>query len=134
MFLRNVLKENEPKTRSVLSRLIGTLFEIFIFCPKIQLWFPEKNCRIVLVKTREIAAVLEFLAVDNFDFTRKNVKNIWMKNSWKCFGFGLFSCWQLWFQEKNGQKKLGEKLVKMLGFCQNWIFGQKFDFSNSVTS
>ena len=29
-------------------------------------------------------------------------------------------------------KNLGEKLVKMLGFCQNWISGQKFDFSNSV--
>ena len=47
--------------------------------------------------------VLDFLAVDNFDFTRKIVK-----------------------------KFLGEKLVKMFGFCQNWIFGQKFDFSNSV--
>ena len=47
--------------------------------------------------------VLDFLAVDNFDFTRKIVK-----------------------------KNLDEKLVKMLGFCQNWIFGQKFDFSNSV--
>ena len=43
------------------------------------------------------------LAVDNFDFTRKIVK-----------------------------KNLGEKLVKMLGFCQNSIFWQKFDFSNSV--
>ena len=47
--------------------------------------------------------VLDFLAVDNFDFTRKIVK-----------------------------KNLGEKLVKMLGFCQTWIFGQKFDFPNSV--
>ena len=47
--------------------------------------------------------VLDFLAVDNFDFTRKIVKKIW-----------------------------GKKLVKMLGFCQHWIFGQKFDFSNSV--
>ena len=46
---------------------------------------------------------LDFLAVDNFDFTRKIVK-----------------------------KELGEKLVKMLGFCQNWMFGQKFDFYNSV--
>ena len=53
-----------------------TLFEIFIFCPKIQLWFLEK-----IVK-----------------------------------------------------KLLGEKLVKMLGFFyQNWIFGQKFDFLNSVS-
>ena len=48
------------------------------FCPKIQLWFPEKNCRIVL-----------------------------SENSWKFCGFGLFSCWQLWFHEKNCQKKFG---------------------------
>ena len=47
--------------------------------------------------------VLDVLAVDNFDFTRKIVKKI-----------------------------LCEKLVKMLVFCPNWIFGQKFDFSNSV--
>ena len=40
------------------------------------------------MKTREIAAVLDFLAVDNFDFTRKIVK-----------------------------KNLGEKLVKMLAIC-----------------
>ena len=32
-------------------------------------------------KTREIAAVLDILAVDNFDFTRKMVKKIWVKNS-----------------------------------------------------
>ena len=55
------------------------------------------------MKTRENVVVLAFLAVDNFDFTRKIVK-----------------------------KNLAEKLVKMLGFCQIWIFGQKFDFSNSV--
>ena len=52
--------------------------------------------------------------------------------------------WGLWEKEKKNRvlrsasytcsrlKNLGEKLVKMLGFCQNWIFGQKFDFSNSV--
>ena len=55
------------------------------------------------MKTRENAAVLEFLAVDNFDFTRKIVK-----------------------------KNLSQKLVKMLGFCQNRIFGQKLDFWYSV--
>jgi len=48
--------------------------------------------------------VFDLLAVDNFDFKRKIVKKkIWVKNPWKC-------CF----------------------FCQNWIFGQKFDFSNSV--
>ena len=80
-----------------------TLFEIFIFCPKIQLWFPEKIVDFFRWKTRENVVVLDFLAVDNFDFTRKIVK-----------------------------KNLGEKFVKLLGFCQNWIFGQKIDFSKSV--
>ena len=81
-----------------------TLFEIFIFCPKIQLWFLEKIVDFFYVKkNRENVAVLDFLAVDNFDFTRKIV-----------------------------EKNLGEKLVKMLEFCQSWIFGQKFDISNSV--
>ena len=47
--------------------------------------------------------VLDFLAVDHFDFTRKIVKKI-----------------------------SGEKLVKMWGFCQNWIFGQKFDYFRIV--
>ena len=78
---------------------LSTLFEIFILCPKIQRWFAEK---IVEWKTRENVVVFDFLAVDNFDFTRKIVK-----------------------------KSLGEKLVKMLEFCQNWLFGQKIDFSNS---
>ena len=31
--------------------------------------------------------VLDFLAVDNFDFTRKIVQKIGMKNSWKRWGF-----------------------------------------------
>ena len=79
------------------------MFEIFIFCPKIQLWVTEKIFDFSWWKTRENVVVLNFLAVDNFDFTRKIVK-----------------------------KNLGEKLLKMLGFCQNWNFGQKFDFYNSV--
>ena len=45
----------------------------------------------------------KLLTLDNFDFTRKIVK-----------------------------KNLVEKLVKMLGYYQNVIFGQKFDFPNSV--
>ena len=31
--------------------------------------------------------VLDFLAVDNFDFTRKIGKKNWVKNSSKCWGF-----------------------------------------------
>ena len=47
--------------------------------------------------------VLDFLAVDNFDFTRKIVK-----------------------------KNLGEKLVKMSGRLSKLNFWTKFDFSNSL--
>ena len=59
------------------------LFEIFIFCPKILLWYPEKIVNFYGWK----CCGLDFLAVDNFDFSRKIVK-----------------------------KNLGEKLVKMLWF------------------
>ena len=84
---------------SLFISTVITLFDIFIFCPKVQLWFSEKIVDFLGRKTRENVVVLDFLAVDNFDFTRKIIK-----------------------------KNLGEKLVKMLEFCQNWISGQKFDF------
>ena len=71
----------------------STLFKIFIFCPKIQLWF-----RIVLGE-----------------------------NSWKCCGFWLFSCRQLWFHEKNCQKKFW---VKNLWKC--WVFLSKFNFWRKI--
>ena len=58
------------------------------FVQKFNFDFLRKIVELFWVKTRENAAVLDFLAVDNFDFTRKIVK-----------------------------KKLGEKLVKMLGIC-----------------
>ena len=72
-------------------------------CNLYTLWFPQKIVDLFGWKTRENVVVLDLLAVDNFDFTRKIVKHFF-----------------------------GEKLVKMLGVCQNWIFEQKFDFSNSV--
>ena len=37
--------------------------------------------------------------------SRENCRFFMVKNSWKCCGFGLFSCWQFWFHEKNCQKK-----------------------------
>ena len=41
------------------------------FCPKIQLWFPEKMVDFLGWNTRENVVFLDFLAVDNFDFTKK---------------------------------------------------------------
>ena len=86
---------------SALSQPTPTKSSFFVH--KFNFDFPIKLSIFRGWKTRENVVVLGFLAVDNFDFTRKIVK-----------------------------KNLGEKLVKMLGFGQNWIFGQKFDFSNSV--
>ena len=45
-----------------------------------------------------------FVQKFNFDLPRK-LSIFWVKNSWKCCGFGHLSCWQLWFHEKNWQKK-----------------------------
>ena len=67
--------------------LINTLFEIFIFVQKFNFDFPRKLSVFIGWKTGENVVVLDFLAVDNFDFTRKIVKKIWGKNSWKCWGF-----------------------------------------------
>ena len=66
-----------PEKSGLYALYIGknyTLFEIFIFCPKIQLWFPEKIVDFLGWKTRENVVFLDFLAVDNFDFTRKIVQ------------------------------------------------------------
>ena len=47
--LSDALTQLAQAIYAVLSRndFFYTLFEIFIFCPKIQHWFPEKNCQIV---------------------------------------------------------------------------------------
>ena len=93
---------------SQMASIHNTLFEIFIFCPKFNFYLSKKKFNFEFPrrlsifrgwKTRENVAVLDFLAVDNFDFTRKIVK-----------------------------KNLGEKLVKMLGFCQNWILDKNLPF------
>ena len=73
------------------------------FCPKIQLWYPEKNLPIVLGE-----------------------------NSWKCCSFGVFKLLTTLISREKLSKKFGWKTRENVGVCQNWIFGQKFDFSNSV--
>ena len=72
---------------NILLYFINSLFEIFIFVQKFNFDFPRTIVDIFGWKTRENVVVLDFLAVDNFVFTRKIVKKI-----------------------------LGEKLVKKLGF------------------
>mgnify|MGYP006903762315 CR=1 FL=1 len=69
-------------SKKILNKIqnCNTLFETFIFCPKIKLSFPEKIVDFLGRKNRENVVVLDFLAVDNFDFTRKIVKNILGEN------------------------------------------------------
>ena len=73
---------------------------------------------------------LNFLSKNSTLISRENCRFFfWVKNSWKCCGFGLFSCWQLWFHEKNCQKKFGGKtrenvgvLSKLTFWTKNWLF------------
>ena len=46
------------------------------FLSKNSTLISREKFKLFWVKAREYAAILEFLAVDNFDFTRKIVKNI----------------------------------------------------------
>ena len=70
------------------------------------------------VLQKQVNAWLRYHTVRNLHFLSKNStlisreklsKKFGVKNSWKCCGFGLFSCWQLWFHEKNCQKKFWVK-------------------------
>ena len=61
----------------------------------------------------------KFLSKNSTLIFRENCQFLfWVKNSWKCCGFGLFSCWQLWFHEKNCQKKIW---VKNSGKCWGFV-------------
>ena len=64
--------------------------------------------------------VLDFLAVDNFDFTRKIVKIILGGKTCENGVVSDFLAFDNFdFTRKIVKIILGEKLVKMLWFCQN---------------
>ena len=68
-----IWKHNSPNNTTVCNSVVTTLLQIFIFCPKFNFDFPRKLSIFLGWKTRENVVVLDFLAVDNFDFTRKIV-------------------------------------------------------------
>ena len=76
IFLSNIDQKKFQIMRERSEKISNTLFEIFIFCPKIQLWYTEKIVDFFDWKTRENAAVLVFVAIYNYDFTRKFGLNI----------------------------------------------------------
>ena len=71
----------------MLAHILHTVRNLH-FLSKYSTLISRENCRFFFGwKTRENVVVLDFLAVDNFDFTRKIAKKILMKNSWKCWVF-----------------------------------------------
>ena len=54
--------------------LIHTVRNLYFLSKNSTLIFPRKIFELFWVKARQNAAILDFLAVDNFDFTRKIVK------------------------------------------------------------
>ena len=57
-------------------------------CPKIQLWFPEKNCRFFLgEKLVKMLWFWAFWLLTTLISREKLLKKIWVKNSWKCWSF-----------------------------------------------
>ncbi len=101
------------------------------FVQKFNFDFPRKLSIFWGWKTRENVVFLDFLAVDNFDFTRKIVEKNLGENSWKCCGFGLFSCWQLWFHEKKCQKNLGWKTRENV-VVLDFLAVDNFDFTRKI--
>ena len=66
----------------------------------------------------------------NFDFARKLSILFRLKNSWICCDFGLFSCWQLWFHEKNCRFfwwKIRENVLVL-----DYLAVDNFDFTRKI--
>ena len=120
----------------ILSLLYDQLFFLKLALPKV--------CRHVRVVKRDGAKTfwIIFLLFTHcskssffvqkiyFDFPRK-LSIFWMKNSWKCCGFGLFSCWQPWFHEKNCQKNFGWKTRENVGDL-HFLVVDNFDFPRKL--
>ena len=73
---------------------------------------------------------IHFLSKNSTLISRENCRFLGVKNSWKRCGFGLFSCWQLWFHEKNCQKIFGWKARENVGVLSKLNFWTKNDFKN----
>ena len=77
MTYRNVEFHPGPGFNVILGTCLNHIVRnLHFFVQKLNFDFPRKIVDFFWVKTRENVAVLDFLAVDNFDFTRKIVKKI----------------------------------------------------------
>ena len=78
----------EKSLDKLTSSWANTLFsKSSFFVQKFNFDFPNKLSIFWGEKLVKMLWFWTFLAVDNFDFTRKIVQKIWVENSWKCWGF-----------------------------------------------
>ena len=84
-----------------------------------------KCCWKSLIFWRHTLRDLHFVSKNSTLISRENCHFFGVKNSWKCCGFGLFSCWQLWFHEKNCQKKIWWKTRENVGVLSKLNFWTK---------
>ena len=107
--------------------------EILWTLSNVQFCEIRKYCTLHFEKDNKLEYILHYLqhTVRNLHFlsknstliSRENCQFLGVKNSWKCCGFGLFSCWQLWFHEKNCQKIWCEtRFVKIEFLDKNLTF------------
>ena len=122
-----------------------------------RFWPPEKKQRNLERISKWIDQLIWLQTVRNLHFLSKNSTLLPREKLSSCFGwktrenaavldFVAVDTWQRWFHEKNCQKNFGWKTCENVGdlhfllvdkfnfpkkiakFCQNQIFGQKFDF------
>ena len=99
-----------------------TLFEIFIFCPKIQLWSPLKIVDFLGEKLVKMLWFWTFKLLTTLISREKLSKKNLVKNSWKCWGFVKID------------KNLTFRIVWILVFLMIWIWSSHFSLSNILMS
>ena len=86
---------------------------------KISSWLSFSNDFLSYEQQKHTVRNLHILSKNSTSISCENCRFFGWKNSWKCCGFGLFSYWQLWFHERNCQKKIGVKTP-----WKDWFFVQ----------
>ena len=121
------------------SWILFRFFEFYTITTMIEIWnrflfWQIKNTSSDLITslTNTLCELLIFFSKNSILIFRENCRSFWVKNSWKCCGCGLLAVDNFDFTRKIVKKILDEKLVKMLGFCQNWIFENIWIFAPKI--
>ena len=94
--------------------------------PLLCLWSQHLACNIK--NEVKITGCQAHCSKSSFFVPRKLSNFFGVKNSWKCCGFGLFSCGQLWFHEKNCQKNWAKNSWKCWGFVKIEVLDKNLTF------